>query len=61
MKYLVLIEKTPDNYGAWVPDLPGCVATGGTEGEVQQRIRAAVEMHVRGMVEGGDPIPQPST
>ncbi|MHB2021107.1 MAG: type II toxin-antitoxin system HicB family antitoxin [Candidatus Xenobia bacterium] len=61
MKYLVLIEKTENNYGAWVPDLPGCVATGETEAEVQKLIQEAIELHIRGMVEDGDPVPSPST
>ena len=59
MRYAIVIEKTDNNFGAWVPDLPGCIATGKTIEIVQQRIRDAIDAHLAGMREDGDPIPQP--
>ena len=59
MRYAVVIEKSENNFGAWVPDLPGCVATGKTVEIVQQRIREAIDLHLAGMREDGDPIPPP--
>ena len=61
MKYLVVVEKAAGNYSAYVPDLPGCVATGGTLEEVQQNIREAVAMHIEGLREDGLPVPAPQT
>lgn len=60
MRYAIVIEKSENNYGAWVPDLPGCVATGKSAGIVQKRIREAIELHLAGMREDGDPIPPPA-
>jgi predicted RNase H-like HicB family nuclease len=60
-KYAVIIEKGPHNYGAYVPDLPGCVAVGDTVEEVEKLIREAIEFHLEGMREDGDPIPEPTT
>jgi len=60
MKYLVIYEKGPTSWGAYVPDLPGCVAVGKTEAEVRKLIERAVEMHLRLMREDGDPIPEPT-
>lgn len=57
MRYAIVIEKSDNNYGAWAPDLPGCVAVGDTVEEVQQLMREAIEMHLAGMREDGDPIP----
>lgn len=59
MRYAIVIERSENNYGAWVPDLPGCVATDKTVEGVQKRIQEAIEMHLAGMREDGDPIPQP--
>ena len=59
MRYAIVIEKSDNKYGAWVPDLPGCVATGKTAEIVQRRIREAIELHLAGMREDGDPIPPP--
>ena len=59
MKYLVVVEKAEDNYSAYVPGLPGCVATGATVAEAEQRIREAIAMHLEGMREDGLPIPEP--
>ncbi|HEX4852864.1 type II toxin-antitoxin system HicB family antitoxin [Arenimonas sp.] len=60
MRYAIVIDKTDNNYGAWAPDLPGCVALGDTVEEVGQRMRSAIEMHLAGIREDGQPIPQPS-
>jgi predicted RNase H-like HicB family nuclease len=60
-RYLILIEGgPPSNYSAWSPDLPGCVATGGTLEEVEQEMRAAIVLHLEGLAEDGEPIPEPS-
>jgi predicted RNase H-like HicB family nuclease len=61
MKYAVLYEKTATGYSAHVPDLPGCVAAGDTIEETEQLMREAIEMHLEGMKEDGDPVPEPST
>ena len=59
-RYAVVIEKVPNsNYCAYVPDLPGCISTGDTLGEVKQNIREAIEFHLEGMREDGTPIPEP--
>ena len=61
MRYAIVIEKAETNYAAYVPDLPGCVATGQTLEETEQLIREAIEFHLRGMREDGLPIPEPSS
>lgn len=62
MQYTVLIEHVPgSNYGASVPDLPGCISTGQTLEETLQNIREAIEFHLEGMREDGEPIPVPTT
>jgi predicted RNase H-like HicB family nuclease len=61
MRYAVVIENTGTNYSAYVPDLPGCVATGSTVAETESSIREAIEHHLSGMREDGTPIPQPSS
>ena len=61
MKYAVVIEKSETGYGAYVPDLPGCVAVGETLVETERLIREAVEFHVEGLREDGIPVPEPST
>ena len=61
MRYTVVLEYTGKNWSAYVPDLPGCVATGQTRAEVEERLRGALEMHLRGMVRDGDQIPAPGT
>jgi predicted RNase H-like HicB family nuclease len=61
IRYAVLIEKSTTGYGAYLPDLPGCVAAGKTLEEVRQLIREAVEMHIESMQEHGEPVPQPTT
>ena len=60
-KYAAIIEKGPTNFGAYVPDLPGCVAVADTVQEVEKLIREAIEFHLEGMREDGDPIPEPTT
>ena len=60
MRYAVVIEKATNNYSAYVPDLPGCIATGKTVEEAEKLIREAIELHLTGLREGGLPIPQPS-
>lgn len=60
-RYLILIEGgPPSNYSAWSPDLPGCVATGGSVEEVEREMRAAIALHLEGLVEDGGEIPEPS-
>ena len=59
MRYAIVIEKAENNYPAYVPDLPGCIATGKTVEETEQSIRGAIEFHLRGMREDGLPIPEP--
>jgi predicted RNase H-like HicB family nuclease len=59
MKYLVVIEEGPSSFGAYVPDLPGCVAVGESRAEVTRLIHEAIEFHLEGMQEDGIPIPEP--
>ncbi len=59
MKYAIVIEQAENNYSAYVPDLPGCVATGATIEEVEVQIREAIEFHIEGMREDGEPVPAP--
>ncbi len=61
MKYAVVIEKAESNFSAFVPDLPGCVATGSTTEEVEKQIREAIEFHIKGMRQDGEEIPLPSS
>ena len=61
MRYAIVIEKAEGNYSVYVPDLPGCVATGGTIEEVESEIREAIEFHLEGMREDGTPIPPPAS
>ncbi len=61
MRYAVVIEKAEGNYSAYVPDLPGCVATGATVAEVESEIRDAIVFHVEGLREDGLPVPSPSS
>ena len=61
MQYVVVIEKTDNNYAAYVPDLPGCVAAALTKGEVRKLIKEAVELHIEGLKEQGEPVPDPIT
>ena len=61
MKFAVVIEKASSNYSAYVPDLPGCVATGATVEETEREIRAAIEFHLEGLQRAGYEIPAPSS
>lgn len=61
MRYAVVLEKAKRNYSAYVPDLPGCVATGKTVQETLSSIRAAIEFHLEGMAEDHEPIPDPTS
>lgn len=60
-RYLVVIEKTLNGFSAFSPDLPGCVATGTTRSEVEQRMREAIRMHLDGLRADGLPLPEPSS
>ena len=59
MRFAVVIEKANGNYSAYVPDLPGCVATGQTAAEANTNIREAIRFHLDGLREDGVPLPQP--
>jgi len=61
MRYAVVIEKANGNYSAFVPDLPGCVATGRTVEEVEREIREAIQFHIEGLREDGLSIPGPTS
>ncbi|NJL79775.1 MAG: type II toxin-antitoxin system HicB family antitoxin [Richelia sp. RM2_1_2] len=61
MRYAIVIEKTTNNYSAYVPDLPGCVATGATIQEVNQQIKEAITFHLEGLREEGLTVPEPTT
>lgn len=58
--YLIIIERSPGNYGAWAPDLPGCIATGATVEECEAEMREAIAFHLEGMRLDGEPIPEPT-
>ncbi len=60
MKYTIVIEKTENNYGAFVPDLPGCIAVAETRIELMKLIREAIELHIESLRESGESIPMPS-
>jgi len=59
LKYSVVFERMPSNYGAYVPDLPGCISTGDTWQEVHEMIREAIAFHIEGLTEDGEPLPAP--
>ena len=61
MRYAIVIEKASSNYAAYVPDLPGCVATGSTVVETETLIREAIELHLEGLRADGMPIPPPNS
>jgi predicted RNase H-like HicB family nuclease len=61
MRYAVVIEQAEGNYSAYVPDLPGCVATGSTIPEVESQIREAITFHLEGLREDGIPVPYPAS
>ena len=60
-RFLIIIEKAADNYSAYSPDLPGCVATGATREEAERNMHEAVGLHIRGMKEDNLPIPESSS
>ena len=59
MRYAIVIEKAPSNYAAYVPNLPGCIATGATVAEIEFLIREAIEFHLEGLKADGLPVPPP--
>ena len=61
MRYAIVIEKADGNYSAYVPDLPGCVATGTTVAEVEAEMREAIAFHLEGMRADGLPVPEPES
>jgi predicted RNase H-like HicB family nuclease len=61
MEYLVVVERGPGSYGAYVPDLPGCVAAAESKDEVLTLIKEAIEFHIEGLKEDGQPIPSPAS
>ena len=61
MRYAVVIEKGEKSYGAYVPDLPGCIAAGETKEEVKTLIHEAIEFHIEGLKENGELVPEPSS
>ena len=61
MRYAIVIEKSETNYSAYVPDLPGCIATGASIQQVEVEIREAIEFHIDGLREDGTVIPLPSS
>ena len=61
MEYLVVVEKSGSSYGAYVPDLPGCVAAGETRREVLKLIRDAVKLHIEALRESGQSVPEPTS
>lgn len=60
-KYAVVIERGERNLSAYVPDLPGCITTGRSLEEIEKNIREAIELHLEGMAEDGEAVPEPST
>jgi predicted RNase H-like HicB family nuclease len=61
MRYAIVIEQAADNFSAYVPDLPGCVATGDTVEEAEREIRQAIAFHVEGLRSDGQPVPAPTS
>ena len=59
MRYTIVIEQTPRNFSAYVPDLPGCIATAATKDDVIRQMREAMEFHIEGMRKQGEPVPEP--
>lgn len=60
-RYAIVMEKAKSNYAAYVPDLPGCIATGKTVEATERRLRKAIQLHVQGLMEDGLPVPKPSS
>ena len=61
MRYAIIIEKAGDNYSAYVPDLPGCVAAGDTPEETERLLSEAIRLHIEGLREDGQPVPEPTS
>lgn len=61
MKYTMIIEKGENNYSAYLPDLPGCVAAAKNTAELKRLMQEAIELHIRGLEEDGLPIPEPNS
>ena len=61
MRYLVVVEEGPKSFGAYVPDLPGCVAAGKRKAEALELIREAIELHINDLRSGGHEVPRPSS
>lgn len=61
MRYAIVLEKTEHNYSAYVPDLPGCVATGDSLQDTENLIREAIKFHIEGLLEDGLPLPEPTS
>lgn len=61
MQYMVVIERSETGYGAYVPDLPGCVAAASSRDETLRLIKEAIEFHIEGLREAGEPIPEPAS
>ncbi len=61
MRYAVVVEKSETGFGAYVPDLPGCVAAASTREEVVRLIQTAIEFHIDGLREEGEPVPMPTS
>ena len=61
MRYAAVIEKAAENYSGYVPDLPGCIATGPTVQAVEDELREAIRSHVAGLKEDGLPVPEPTS
>ena len=59
MQYTIVIEKSPENYAAYVPDLPGCVATGATRNRTVDQMHRAIQFHIESLREHGEPVPPP--
>jgi len=60
-KYLIVIEKTASGFSAYSPDLPGCISTGNSQGEVEENMREAIAFHLDGLREDGQPVPEPQS
>ena len=58
-RYAVVYEQTPNNYGAYVPELPGCLSTGADWQQIRENIREAIAFHIEGLIDNGDPVPAP--
>jgi predicted RNase H-like HicB family nuclease len=61
MRYAIVIEKTNTGYSAYVPDLPGCIATGASKAEIEREMQGAIRFHIDGMKQDGLPVPMPTS